>query len=197
MTTLQRRRLLGAALVIGTLALSACQPAADAPTPSGPPPSAASASSAPATASASLEPSIASSPSASNAAEDGAGEEVSVFDVEIGDCFDVDGEEEVESVTVVDCEQPHTYEAFRVFDHEAADYPGDDAISDYADTECQSEFEAFVGHDYDTSIWYISWITPSAETWAAGDREILCTVHQQDENGEPIEVTGSAEGSGE
>jgi hypothetical protein len=45
--------------------------------------------------------------------------------------------------------------------------------------------------------WYISWIPPSAETWAAGDREILCTVHQQDENGEPIEVTGSAEGSGE
>lgn len=128
-----------------------------------------------------------------------AGEETSVFDLEAGDCFSAESDQ-LDTVLVVDCAQPHEYEAFHVFDHEAgADepYPGDTALFDYADTECQPPFEEFVGHDYQTSIWYITSLTPSEETWADGDREIVCTLNQQDEDAEPISVTGSAEGSAE
>lgn len=148
----------------------------------------------------------AASPSASAAIESEAaasptapptGEETSVFDIAVGDCFSVDADQ-FDTVVVVDCEQPHEYETFHVFDHGAGPsepYPGDDALFAFADTECQAPFEEYVGHDYQTSIWFITSITPSEDTWADGDREIVCTLNQQDENEEPITVTGSAEGS--
>lgn len=147
-------------------------------------------------ASASASAAVASEPAASPTAAP-SGEETSVFDLEAGDCFSVDSDQ-FDTVVVVDCEQPHEYEAFHVFDHEAGPddpYPGDDALFEFADTECQPPFEEYVGHDYQTSIWFITSITPSEDTWADGDREIVCTLNQQDEDDEPITVTGSAEGS--
>jgi hypothetical protein len=185
-------RALGAIAIASLVVLAACQAPEDDPSATDAPSSARASASTVATASASAE----SSPSPSDEA---GGEEVSVFDVEVGDCFDATGDE-IESVTVVDCEASHTYEAYHVFDHEAAGdaaYPGDEAMTDLAETECGDLFEDYVERDYESSIWYISWITPSEETWAAGDREIVCTLHQQDEGGDPIQVTGSAEGSGE
>lgn len=182
------RSSLGAVVAVSLLALAACQSASDDATPS-PTPVASTAPSAPATGEASPSPSEAGVQP----------EDVSVFDIEIGDCFTADGDE-IESVTVVDCSEPHVYEAYHVLDHGAgADeaYPGDDAILEYADTECQPPFEEFVDFDYETSIWYITSVTPSAATWADGDREIICTLNQQDAGGEPIEVTGSAEGAAE
>jgi len=61
----------------------------------------------------------------------------------LGDCFSASGEQ-VETVTVVDCEQAHIHEVFAAFDHEVgADqpYPGDDELLKYADTACQPRFE--------------------------------------------------------
>jgi hypothetical protein len=125
------------------------------------------------------------------------GEETSVFELETGDCFSADADV-VESVTVVDCEDTHTYEVFGVFDHEADDdepYPGDGAILEYADIRCQPLFEDYVAADYQTSIYWITSVTPSAETWDDGDdREIVCAL-KLGEEGE--EKTGSAEGTGE
>jgi len=151
----------------------------------------------------SAEPSAATTSSAStlptSSADVGEGEDVSVFDLEIGDCFRADGDQ-VESVTVVDCERPHFYEAYDVVDHEAGPdepYPGDEAILEYADTQCQVGFEAFVGLDYQSSVWFITSVTPSEETWPEGDREIICTLNQRDDVDEPIEVSGSAQGSAE
>ena len=54
----------------------------------------------------------------------------------------------------------------------------------YADDACRTPFEEFVGTDYQSSIWYITSVTPSEETWAEGDREIICTLDQQDSDGE-------------
>lgn len=140
------------------------------------------------------ESSEAALPSAA-ASQAGGGEETSVFDLEVGDCFS-ESEEELETVTVVDCETAHVYEVYHVFDHEAGDdeaYPGDTEILEYADTECQVPFEDFVGLDYQSSQWYITSVTPSQETWDQGDREIVCTVNLEDGS----EVTGSAGGSAE
>ena len=187
--TFRNRRSVHALGLIAILAVAGCTSTAD-PTPT-------------ATEAASVDPSTAATASASalptSSAQAGEGEDVSVFDLEIGDCFRADGDQ-VESVTVVACDQPHVYEAFGIVDHEAGDdepYPGDEAIVEYADTECQAGFEAFVGLDYESSIWYITSVTPSEETWSQGDREIICTLNQQDDVGEPIEVSGSAEGSAE
>jgi hypothetical protein len=141
----------------------------------------------------------AASPTDADGDDDGGaaqGEETSVFDLEVGDCFSATGDQ-VETVDVVDCEQAHIYEVFAVFDHEAGDdepYPGDDALLEYADSECQPHFEEYVAADYETSIYWITSVTPSADTWGDGDREIVCTL-KLGEEGE--ETTGSAEGSGE
>ena len=186
-TTVPWHRFLRARLAIAVIVLAGCQSTSDDATPT-------------AADSPSVAPSSAASEDPSAPPTDAAGgEETSVFDLEAGDCFSAESDT-VESVLVVDCAQPHTYEAYFVFDHEGGpddDYPGDEAILDYADTECRAPFEDFVGKDYESSIWYITSVTPSADTWATGDREIICTLDQQDADGEAIEVTGSAEGSGE
>jgi hypothetical protein len=184
------RSVLRAGLLLAALVLGACQTATEDPTPS----------EAPATPPASAEPSSTASAEPTPSSDSGGeGEETSVFDLEIGDCFSADADQ-LDTVTVVDCEQSHEYEVFEVLDHEAGDdaaYPGDQEILEYADVACQPSFEAFVGHDYQTSIWYITSLTPSTETWADGDREIVCTLNQQDDDQEPIAVTGTAEGSAE
>lgn len=127
------------------------------------------------------------------------GEMTSVFELDRGDCFSVE-RDQIEEVPVVDCEEPHEYEVFAVFDHTAGGaepYPGNRELVDYADGECREPFEEFVKIDYESSVWFITSLTPSAETWAVGDREIVCTLTQEDDDGEPIEVTGSAEASAE
>ncbi len=125
------------------------------------------------------------------------GEETSVFDLEVGDCFSAGGDP-VATVTVIDCEDAHIYEVFAVFDHEADDdqtYPGADAILEYADARCQPLFEDYVRTDYQTSIYWITSVTPSEETWDDGDdREIVCTL-KLGEAGD--ETSGSAEGTGD
>lgn len=181
----------GAGLLVVALALAGCQSATEDPTPTDAPSSAASA-----------EPSTAASeapatPSAETGSDEGV--ETSVFDLEVGFCFSTDSDQ-LETVIVVDCEQPHEHEVFALVNHPAGDaeeYPGDDAVVEYADTECRSPFEEYVDRDYETSIWYITSLTPSAETWTEGDREVVCTLNQQDADEEPITVTGSAEGSGD
>ncbi len=183
------RRLLAAEMIVAVIALAGCQSASDDVTPSAAEPTEAP--------SATTEPSTA--PESASPTDAGQPVETSVFDLEVGDCFSAESDS-VESVLVVDCEQSHTYEAFFVFDHEAGpdeEYPGDDAMLTYADDACRPPFEEFVGMDYESSIWYITSVTPSAETWAEGDREIICTLDQQDSDGDAIEVTGTAEGTAE
>ena len=122
------------------------------------------------------------------------GEETSVFDLEVGDCFTSDTTL-LDTVVVVDCEDPHVYEVYDVGDVESADdaYPGDAEMGETASAQCQDAFEAYVGIAYEDSRWYVTSIPPNEETWAEGDREVVCLLHLQDES----EVTGSAEGSGE
>lgn len=174
-----------AGLLVVAAVLAGCQDATEDPTPSGASPSA---------------PSIAPSAAVSVAPTAPSGAEpTSVFDLEVGDCFSVESDE-LTTVVVVACEESHEYEAFALLDHEAGDadpYPGDEAMLEYGNSACQAPFEAYVGREYETSIWYITSVFPSEETWATGDRELVCTLNQQDADSEPIAVTGSAEGSGE
>ena len=193
------RSVLAAALSALAIVGVACQSGDD----STPVPAASAAASVAASASADVLPTA--STSASAGADAGAsaspggspgaeGEETSVFDLEEGDCFGAAGEQ-VESVNVVDCEEPHIYEVYALVDYETEDdaYPGQEAVRSYADEQCEAQFEGFVGIDYESSRWYITSVTPSEETWADGDREIVCALNLEDNS----EVTGSAEDSGE
>jgi hypothetical protein len=140
--------------------------------------------------------SVAASASAPASAAAGEGDETSVFDLATGDCFDASGDE-VDTVTVIECDSAHMYEAFAIFDHEAgadAPYPGDDALLEYADSACQPYFEDYVGIAYADSEYWITSVTPSQQTWDdSDDREIVCALKLGEE---AQETTGSAEGTG-
>ena len=188
MTSGTHRFLPMAGILLATVLLVACDASDSSPTAS------------PSIAVAPSESVGASAPVAASASADvgqGDGTETSAFDLETGDCFDAGGDE-VDTVTVIECELPHTYEAFAIFDHEAAidaPYPGDEVLLEYADSACQPYFEEYVGIAYPDSQYWITSVTPSRQTWEEGDdREIVCALKLGEE---AEETTGSAEGTGQ
>jgi hypothetical protein len=122
----------------------------------------------------------------------------SVADLGPGDCFDdqfAGGElvEEIETLPIVDCDEPHDNEAYAVFDLPDGVFPGDDALYVEGLDRCLPLFEGYVGSSYETSRLDIFPITPVAEGWADGDREIICALYDID----LAKLTGSMRGSGE
>jgi hypothetical protein len=70
-------------------------------------------------------------------------------------------------------------------------YPGDDEVGRQAEEVCLSAFEEFVGVDYDNSRLDVTYYAPSPETWACGDRRIVCVV----EATQAAPLTRSVQGS--
>jgi hypothetical protein len=107
----------------------------------------------------------------------GEGTDTDVFTIVVGDCLN-DGsvEGEVSTVKTIDCAEPHDSEAYASVIMTDGDFPGDQAVQDQAIADCTSEFSAFVGLDYESSIYNFSYYYPTAESWAQGDREILCLI---------------------
>lgn len=107
-----------------------------------------------------------------------------VFEIKVGDCFNQpDYEaEEIHNVEIVNCADPHDYEATRSIILTDTAYPSDDDIFDYAEPGCLAAFEEYTGQSYDTFTDYeFSYYWPSFESWADGDREILCFVFHVDD----------------
>ncbi|MFL1381062.1 MULTISPECIES: septum formation family protein [unclassified Nocardiopsis] len=116
----------------------------------------------------------------------GAPAEDDVFALAVGDCFtesamggSFDGEE-VSSVPTVDCSEEHDSELYHTEDLPDGDFPGAEAVSASADEICGPKFEEFVGIAPEESSLYVSYFTPIAEGWAAGDREIACYVYSDE-----------------
>ncbi len=119
-------------------------------------------------------------------------DDADIFQIEVGDCFDsVDVDSEVfESLPVVPCADPHDSEVYLAFDLTGDVYPGQPAIEAEYQRCIGEEFTAFVGMAYETSVYEVLPFSPTEQSWAAGDREILCSLSDP---GGPI--TGSAAGT--
>ena len=125
------------------------------------------------------------------------------FDIEVGDCVyepDLTDNEatdaQIASVDVVDCAEPHTYEAYVVEDIGAIDdvYPGEESVLSRAEELCYNGFADFVGRAYEKSRLDISYFYPTEDSWnTLDDREVTCFVIDPDK----AETTGSFAGSGE
>lgn len=115
-----------------------------------------------------------------------------------GDCFNgmITFGAGVNSATVpVDCDEPHEDEVIRVLDYpgEPDDaVPSDDDVWDFVDEHCLQHYLNFIDvEDYDESaldLWVYWW---DEETWAEGDRSVVCTVRL-----DGSQVTGSMRGKG-
>ena len=104
----------------------------------------------------------------------------SVFDMEVGMCFDDVAGDEVTSVPTVDCSEPHDNEVFDIFDYTESEYPGQDAMNEAARQLCIDEFEAYVEITYQESELEVFAITPTDQSWEDGDREIICNLFNLD-----------------
>lgn len=126
---------------------------------------------------------------------EGEGVVTDAFEIKVGDCLnDAAAGDEVSAVPLVACSEPHDSEVYASLQMTDGDFPGEDAIYDFADAGCIDEFGDFVGVEYDLSTLYITWYNPIPAGWALGDREVLCVIYEVDESGEPIQTTGSLAG---
>lgn len=123
------------------------------------------------------------------------GTEDDVFSLVVGDCFNDESDADTTStVDIVECDVPHSWEAFASIQMTEAEYPGDDATQQEADTACNDPFIQYVGLTYDESIYDYSFYYPTQETWddpVLQDREILCIAKADDDG----TITGSVKGA--
>jgi hypothetical protein len=127
-------------------------------------------------------------------------EESSVFSIEPGQCFQAPDEPEAQIADLdrVDCAEPHDHESYAVVpfrppgEEEAGDeYPGDEALTNFADGACAQEFREYVGVDYLDSELFFTYLAPSPRSWQEDDRSVICLVTAA---GRQLE--GSVEGTG-
>lgn len=123
------------------------------------------------------------------------GDSVEDMQMTLGECISdpsiaAEGESEVGALPVVDCAEPHYGEVYFVEDQDDEQYPAA-TIRNTADDLCYDAFEPFMGIAYEQSAYYITSITPSSQTWDAGDRQIACLVVADDGD----EITGTLKGS--
>jgi hypothetical protein len=138
------------------------------------------------------EDSDATSTSTSTATEEVDTDDESVFDLEVGDCFNDVSADSASEVPLVDCSDPHDNEIYFEYEIDGdGDFPGEDVILDEAADTCIPEFESFVGSSYETTALEVFPIYPTVESWADGDRIVYCALYAKDAS----KLTGSAEGT--
>lgn len=111
-----------------------------------------------------------------------------------GDCFAVpDPNSNVVSIVRAQpCDDPHDLEAFHTFDsvHVGA-FPGEDGFTDEAQALCLPAFRSYVGAAVDDTQLRVYTVVPSADSWATGDRRVVCAAFDPD-----TQLTGSVRRTG-
>jgi hypothetical protein len=114
-----------------------------------------------------------------------------VFSIKVGDCLnDASATGTVTTAPIVPCSQPHDSEAYKSITMKDGAFPGADAVTTQADAGCAAAFPDFIGVAYDNSSLKISYYFPTKDSWANGDREILCTVYD-----DGVKTTGTLKGA--
>jgi len=128
------------------------------------------------------------------------GRELAVVDLTPGACIEdasaFTGQEvnEITETRAVPCRLPHQAEVYARTELPAgpeAGFPGVGRLRTVAQETCRDRFGAFVGVPWTASELEIAALWPSPESWADGDRLVVCAVFRLD--GEPL--TGSARSS--
>ncbi|MGV9242993.1 DUF4190 domain-containing protein [Streptomyces sp. NPDC003710] len=114
------------------------------------------------------------------------------FSVRKGECFDAPGgslEGEAYDVDKVPCSGRHQAEVFADFTLPGGRFPGDDTITETADDRCYALRSAYAMDTWavpaDVDVYYF---TPTRQSWAYGDRRVICMFGNTDEKGT---LTGS------
>ena len=117
------------------------------------------------------------------------------YELAVGECIDDDELEHYfagDDYVTAPCSGPHDSEVYFVFEFAAGPYPGEDAVSADLAEVCGAEFEAYVGHDYESSSLVIFRLWPGPDLWDSGGRTGECLLYDSEQN----PLTGSAYQSG-
>jgi hypothetical protein len=94
-------------------------------------------------------------------------------DFSIGTCFNDDQS----GFPEVACTAPHRAETFALLSHpDLSIYPGSEEIEAWAEPLCYARFKSYTGVAYEDSTLDFGYLYPTAGSWAAGDREVVCYV---------------------
>lgn len=102
---------------------------------------------------------------------------------QVGDCVDMATlqDREVTDIPTMDCTSEHDGQVAVAFTASEGDFPSEQEWEDLVGAECRSGFERFVGTDYDDSALDLFSFTPTADSWEAGDRQVLCIAYLADD----------------
>jgi hypothetical protein len=130
------------------------------------------------------------------------GQPLNKYSLESNDCFaqvdDLDQGRPVTRTTRLDCDEPHGFQVFHRLSYPAVHpsiFPGDSVVRQFAIESCYREFEAWVGHEYETSMLDLDVFIPTQSNFEDNNaryRGIHCIVDRVD--GEPM--IGTARNSG-
>ena len=103
-----------------------------------------------------------------------------VTDIGVGECFDLPdaNEQEIDDLTQRECTEPHEYEMFYVADMPDGDFPSDDEVFAWIETNCLPAFADYVGMDYQSSVLSLFPITSTEATWNDGDHSVQCALYE-------------------
>jgi hypothetical protein len=117
----------------------------------------------------------------------------SVFELDVGDCFDDPSNfEEVTNVGVVECTETHDNEVYANLTVPSGSFPGINAMQENADEMCHGDFNTYVGMAWEESELDYGWLHPTEESWDDGDRIVTCFLY----DGNLDKLTGSMKNSG-
>ena len=104
--------------------------------------------------------------------------DVSVFELEQGDCLDPtpDVTGDIDQIPVVPCDQPHLQEVYATVEHPDDAYPGASEVAAFADGACVAQLDEQLGLSLDDGVFF-SYLLPSFDGWnTRDDREIICVL---------------------
>jgi hypothetical protein len=116
----------------------------------------------------------------------GSGTTVTKADLRVGDCIESPPDGSPPSVERVGCNSPHKGEVYGVLAlPESDEYPGDGAVHAFQEN-CSAEFTRYAtnapaGPTFDRSV-----ITPTQETWAKGDRSLVCIATTEQDRSQSL-----------
>ena len=122
---------------------------------------------------------------------------IPVADLQVGDCFNyVESDPEWRGkplhVDLVSCDSPHIGEVYnlaQIDDSQYATLPPDKELVALVHAACNDAFETYVGASYSLSYSGSHYFPPTSDSWASGDRTIVCLITNPNPR---IPLTGSA-----
>lgn len=99
---------------------------------------------------------------------------VTATQVKLGDCLsEIPDGSQVRTLKTIDCAEPHAGEVFAVLQMPDGDFPGQDAMVEYAN-RCAPELASYSPAAVTDDTVRLFVLFPTDETWSDGDRAVTC-----------------------